>query len=111
MKLLVFAHIPPPHHGQSYMVQLMLEGFGGDRRKANRQAEADSKPGGTSSAATASRSQFGIECYHVDARFSQKLEDIGDFRVTKVFLLLGYRSEEHTSELQSLRHLVCRLLL
>src|SRR5437899_8453129 len=26
-------------------------------------------------------------------------------------LLLGYRSEEHTSELQSLRHLVCRLLL
>ena len=90
MKLLVFAHIPPPHHGQSYMVQLMLEGFGGDRRKANRQAEADSKPGGTSSAATASRSLFGLECYHVDARFSQKLEDIGDFRVTKVFLLLGY---------------------
>src|SRR5205814_2458815 len=25
--------------------------------------------------------------------------------------VLGYRSEEHTSELQSLRHLVCRLLL
>src|SRR5438045_5857813 len=24
---------------------------------------------------------------------------------------LGWRSEEHTSELQSLRHLVCRLLL
>src|SRR5436853_2748195 len=26
-------------------------------------------------------------------------------------LLAAYRSEEHTSELQSLRHLVCRLLL
>src|SRR5258705_4537975 len=26
-------------------------------------------------------------------------------------LALGHRSEEHTSELQSLRHLVCRLLL
>src|ERR1039458_10904371 len=26
-------------------------------------------------------------------------------------VLLGGRSEEHTSELQSLRHLVCRLLL
>src|SRR5258705_1602209 len=25
--------------------------------------------------------------------------------------VLGFRSEEHTSELQSLRHLVCRLLL
>src|SRR5262245_20589129 len=28
-----------------------------------------------------------------------------------VFFLSGGRSEEHTSELQSLRHLVCRLLL
>src|SRR5437899_5662590 len=27
------------------------------------------------------------------------------------YLALGHRSEEHTSELQSLRHLVCRLLL
>src|SRR5262245_63882117 len=27
------------------------------------------------------------------------------------FMLFDYRSEEHTSELQSLRHLVCRLLL
>src|SRR5437899_7480130 len=26
-------------------------------------------------------------------------------------LIFGFRSEEHTSELQSLRHLVCRLLL
>src|SRR5947199_6554667 len=28
-----------------------------------------------------------------------------------IALGLGFRSEEHTSELQSLRHLVCRLLL
>ena len=35
MKLLVFAHTPPPHHGQSYMVQLMLDGFGGDARRRN----------------------------------------------------------------------------
>src|ERR1035438_10665370 len=27
------------------------------------------------------------------------------------YYVQGYRSEEHTSELQSLRHLVCRLLL
>ncbi len=33
MKLLVFAHTPPPHHGQSYMVKLMLDGFGGDVRR------------------------------------------------------------------------------
>src|SRR5947199_10050597 len=38
------------------------------------------------------------------------------FRLIKIFLLWlcqrrKIRSEEHTSELQSLRHLVCRLLL
>src|SRR5882757_2164849 len=48
MKLLVFAHTPPPHHGQSYMVKLMLEGFGGDARKK--------RPGEIS--------PHGIECYH-----------------------------------------------
>src|SRR5438045_6699885 len=32
-------------------------------------------------------------------------------RLTYAPLALGARSEEHTSELQSLRHLVCRLLL
>src|ERR1035441_5970306 len=32
-------------------------------------------------------------------------------RTHEELLKLGFRSEEHTSELQSLRHLVCRLLL
>jgi len=79
MKLLVFAHTPPPHHGQSYMVQLMLEGFGGDRRHANPPVAA----GGP-------KASCGIECYHVNARLSQKLEDIGDLRLNKLVLLLGY---------------------
>ena len=74
MKLLVFAHTPPPHHGQSYMVKLMLDGFGGDCRR--RKAEpADG---------------FGIECYHINARFSKSLEDIGEFQGTKIFLILCY---------------------
>jgi len=81
MKLLVFAHTPPPHHGQSYMVQLMLEGFGGDRRKASR---------GNGTGPGSSLGQRGIDCYHVNARLSQKLEDIGDLRIGKFFLLLGY---------------------
>jgi glycosyltransferase involved in cell wall biosynthesis len=77
MKLLVFAHTPPPHHGQSYMVQMMLEGFGGDHRHraCRNNAEANS---------------LGIECYHVNARVSKKLQEIGDFRVWKFLLLLGY---------------------
>src|SRR5437899_4467658 len=33
------------------------------------------------------------------------------FQVRKVTSIFLIRSEEHTSELQSLRHLVCRLLL
>ena len=79
MKLLVFAHTPPPHHGQSYMVQLMLAGFGGDRRKG----VAPATGGG-------SKEDLGIECYHVNTRLSKKLEDIGDLRLGKFFLLLGY---------------------
>lgn len=76
MKLLIFAHTPPPHHGQSYMVQLMLEGFGGDQRK----------PG----AQTGSPSSHGVECYHVNARVSKDLENIGNFNIGKLFLLFGY---------------------
>jgi glycosyltransferase involved in cell wall biosynthesis len=72
MKLLVFAHIPPPHHGQSYMVKLMLDGFGGDRR-GNEPAAPDA---------------FGIECYHVNARFSKSIENVGEFQGTKMFLIL-----------------------
>src|SRR5215471_1236945 len=73
MKLLVFAHTPPPHHGQSYMVQLMLAGFGADRRKSRN----PSRP-------------RAITCYHVNARLSKKLEDIGNLRVGKFILLLFY---------------------
>src|SRR5688572_4994146 len=76
MKLLVFAHTPPPHHGQSYMVKLMLDGFGGDARQ-NRPAED-------------ARAQNGIECYHVNCRYSEDLEDIGAFRFGKVWLVLRY---------------------
>ena len=72
MKLLVFAHTPPPHHGQSFMVQLMLHGFGGDVR-----AEPGNKGG-------------KIDCYHVNCRVSNDMEDIGALRLGKVFLLLRY---------------------
>lgn len=74
MKLLVFAHIPPPHHGQSYMVKLMLDGFGGDcRRRKQEPANA-----------------FGVDCYHVNARFSKSLEDVGEFQGAKIFLILYF---------------------
>jgi glycosyltransferase involved in cell wall biosynthesis len=74
MKLLVFAHTPPPHHGQSYMVKLMLDGFGGDcRRKKQKSPDA-----------------FGIECYHVNSRYSKTLGDVGEFQGSKIFLILFF---------------------
>jgi glycosyltransferase involved in cell wall biosynthesis len=75
MKVLVFAHVPPPHHGQSYMVQLMLNGFGGDCRENHHAAES---------------TPYNIECYHVNARVSKQLEDIGELRLGKILLMLGY---------------------
>jgi glycosyltransferase involved in cell wall biosynthesis len=55
-KILVFAHVPPPHHGQSVMVQVLLEGLRADSR---------------------------FEVHHVDARVSDDLEDVGSFRPQK----------------------------
>jgi glycosyltransferase involved in cell wall biosynthesis len=51
-KILVFAHVPPPHHGQSAMVKLMLEGL-------------------------RSGVYGDYEVHHVDARFSDTMEEIG----------------------------------
>ena len=76
MKLLVFAHIPPPYHGQSYAVKLMLDNFGGDRRKARFRKQP--------------ANHHGIECYHVNAMFSRSLEDIGQFRGIKLARLFLY---------------------
>lgn len=59
------------------MVQVMLEGFGGDHRK--REVRKAKRP-----------NPYGIECYHVNARVSRHLEDIGDFRLGKFILMLGY---------------------
>src|SRR5437899_8588270 len=46
-------------------------------------------------------------------RLGDSLRDRLHFRCGLAFVRAGFqsRSEEHTSELQSLRHLVCRLLL
>lgn len=76
MKLLVFAHTPPPYHGQSIAVKLMLESFGGDRRKSKYRRLP--------------LNRYGIECYHVNARYSKSLEDVGELQAGKTILLLFY---------------------
>jgi len=49
-KILIFALVPPPHHGQSVMVQVLLDGLREDLR---------------------------FEVHHVDACVSSDMEDIG----------------------------------
>jgi glycosyltransferase involved in cell wall biosynthesis len=62
-RVLVFAHVPPPHHGQSIMVQELLRGLRSDAR---------------------------FETYHVDARVSDDLEDIGSCQPLKIVRLLKH---------------------
>lgn len=88
MKLLVFAHTPPPHHGQSYMVQLMLEGFGGDARR--RRPYPQNPPATENPPASAAGNPHAIDCYHVNARFSRDLSNVGEFKGTKMLLVLWF---------------------
>src|SRR5205814_6905914 len=48
-----------------------------------------------------------IEKHEIESRDTK----LGPEEITRDIPNVGERSEEHTSELQSLRHLVCRLLL
>ena len=75
MKLLVFAPVLPPHHGQGHGVQFMLAGFG-DARKPREKSSADNG--------------YDIECYHVNARFSKRPEDVRKFQAGKPFRILYY---------------------
>jgi len=68
MRVLVFAHVPPPFHGQSYMVRLMLENVG------KSSSGADGHPA----------------LFHLNARLSDGTEDIGVWRAGKFFRLARY---------------------
>jgi glycosyltransferase involved in cell wall biosynthesis len=62
MKLLVFAHTPPPVHGQSVMVATLIDGLRDDPE---------------------------LEVLHVDARLSRDAADVGRWRIGKVLALLA----------------------
>lgn len=69
MNLLVFAHTPPPHHGQSFMVKLLLDGL---------------QP------ATVGKTSPPIRTHHVNCRFSDEVSDIGQVQWKKILLLFRY---------------------
>jgi len=56
------------------MVKLMLECLGGDARSRAKAGLAPSE----------------IQCYHVNCRYSEDLEDIGSFRFVKAWLVVRY---------------------
>jgi glycosyltransferase involved in cell wall biosynthesis len=70
MKLLVLAHTPPPFHGQSYMVRILLDCF-----------------------PSPSASTVAVQCVHVDFRLSSSVDDIGQRPWTKLRLVLRYAAE------------------
>lgn len=63
VRCLVFAHVPPPHHGQSQMVLSLVEGL-------------------------RARPELGVELIHVDARLSEDLVDVGSARKGKLGRLI-----------------------
>ena len=65
MKLLVFAHRPPPLHGQSQLVSQMLDGF-------------------------ARCPELGVKCHHVDARISTDLANVGRAGGAKLWRLTRF---------------------
>lgn len=79
-KVLVFAHTPPPLHGQSYMVELMIQGLGGDWRTGSGQKKTDLQVGDETS----------VQCFHVNARVSDDLEDVGGMRFGKLVRLAKF---------------------
>lgn len=87
VKLLVFAHKPPPHHGQSYMVEQLLEVCGGDQRVARGSPRSIPRP------STEGSQPIGVECYQVDCRYSDELGEIGHASWRKFFRLIKYCAE------------------
>jgi glycosyltransferase involved in cell wall biosynthesis len=83
--MVVFAHTPPPLHGQSTMVQLMLQGLGVAAVPNTTRAAT---PGSNQQPAPFQR--WDGECYHINTRLSRDLEDVGHAQLHKGVLLINY---------------------
>jgi glycosyltransferase involved in cell wall biosynthesis len=84
IKVLVLAHVPPPFHGQSYMVQVLLDCFPSDA------VGQDAARSGTIGSPSPESDARPIEWVHVDFRLSDSVADIGQRRLAKLVLVIGY---------------------
>jgi glycosyltransferase involved in cell wall biosynthesis len=73
MKLVLFAHTPPPHHGQSFMVEQLLRQLRGQKHSSS--AFQD------------------FQVFHVNARLSDEIDQIGHWRMGKLFRIIRYVAE------------------
>lgn len=71
MKICFFAHKPPPYHGQSIAVETLIDGLVED-------AQLQPGPGDA------------IEVFHVDARLSDDVGQIGQVQMQKLLRVLKY---------------------
>lgn len=81
VKLLIFGHKPPPHHGQSAMIQLLL-----DVLQSKNGSSATTPPAYDSNGDLSAQ----IEFCHVDARFSDDIAAIGRVGIRKLLLVFRY---------------------
>src|ERR1035438_8563867 len=109
------------HHDASLIAKLFWAGLAaarGDLRQAERESEDAWNFGETHQLGfvfLADTLRAGIAYLRGNLReaerfFSYRKEPLTHFSGSAESSLFALRSEEHTSELQSLRHLVCRLL-
>jgi glycosyltransferase involved in cell wall biosynthesis len=74
--MVVFAHTPPPHHGQSAMVKLMLDLL--------------ARPAELTPARPNAQATRPLRLYHVNARLSREMGDVGEPRFGKLPFLFKY---------------------
>src|SRR5205823_9981788 len=107
--------IPEFRPGDTVRVNVRLKEGEGEKEKERLQAFEGvviSKKGRASSATfTVRRVSFGVGIERIFPLHSPTISSIEVVGKGKVRRARLYRSEEHTSELQSLAYLVCRLLL
>jgi glycosyltransferase involved in cell wall biosynthesis len=79
MRLMIYAQAPPPLHGQSIMVQYLVDGL---RKEGELDLASDTAP--------TSDPSVKIAYIHVNAQISDNLNDIGRWSVRKLLRVFGF---------------------
>ena len=78
-RILIFAHVPPPVHGQSVMVKQLMEGLRDSGQLNLRDGSTQDSP-----------SSASIAYCHINPQLSEGLDDIGRWQPRKLLLTFGF---------------------